>query len=442
MRNLGHVEEASIRLGAITVITGKNNSGKTLVSSALASFLSSESPVASTGHFSRKSITGKESEITITEEIGDVFWKTICKQATGAIRDSLPEFWIDESFSATVNSTIPWDSIKAQSLTWKYLDGLKLRKNVDSLVVYVDLTSMESQPSVNELATRLREFLGAIIRPRVAVFSPDRAGIIEFLEEILAARNSAHVASSDDGTVNSFRHSPSIESNIVESMKLKRMSVQDMAYRAGLPEANGQVLKSAIAAFADVMSGRIKRSSKSGVIVYCPSSNPKYEIPLSLASSSIKALALLDGYIRSRARVGDYLILDEPELHLHPEKQRAFAQAMVILAHFGIKIFVTTHSDYLIRELNNICLLTQHGEGATRIFGKGDPIRLDPSDFNCYIMEEVAPKDDKGPLFQAQLVPWNNLYGLEKSAFDTTLEAMNLITEEAVELAEMASDSD
>ena len=44
----------------------------------------------------------------------------------------------------------------------------------------------------------------------------------------------------------------------------------------------------------------------------------------------------------------DVLVLDEPEIHLHPQWQVAYAQLIVLLQkYFDLSIVVTTHSPYL-----------------------------------------------------------------------------------------------
>ncbi|MDR2644169.1 MAG: ATP-binding protein [Planctomycetaceae bacterium] len=56
----------------------------------------------------------------------------------------------------------------------------------------------------------------------------------------------------------------------------------------------------------------------------------------------VRALFLFGNYLRYVAAPGDILMIDEPELNLHPEKQRQIAR----LANAGIKVSLTTHSDF------------------------------------------------------------------------------------------------
>jgi hypothetical protein len=76
------------------------------------------------------------------------------------------------------------------------------------------------------------------------------------------------------------------------------------------------------------------------------------EIPLHITSSAVKSLFLLDIYIKHCAQPHDVLFIDEPELNLNPKNQIALARLLLEIANFGVKLVITTHSDYIIREMN------------------------------------------------------------------------------------------
>jgi len=77
-------------------------------------------------------------------------------------------------------------------------------------------------------------------------------------------------------------------------------------------------------------------------------------IDLYNASSSIKQLAPLLLYLRYRAAENDLLIIDEPEMNLHPESQAKLLEALGILVNLGVKVLLTTHSPYFMAHLNNL----------------------------------------------------------------------------------------
>jgi predicted ATPase len=78
------------------------------------------------------------------------------------------------------------------------------------------------------------------------------------------------------------------------------------------------------------------------------------EIDIYNASSSIKQLAPLLLYLRYRASKGDFLVIDEPEMNLHPESQAKLLEALSILVNLGVRILLTTHSPYVMAHLDNL----------------------------------------------------------------------------------------
>ena len=78
------------------------------------------------------------------------------------------------------------------------------------------------------------------------------------------------------------------------------------------------------------------------------------DIDLYNASSSIKQLAPLLLYLRYRAKENDLLIIDEPEMNLHPESQAKLLEVLAILVNHGVNVLLTTHSPYLMAHLNNL----------------------------------------------------------------------------------------
>jgi predicted ATPase len=83
------------------------------------------------------------------------------------------------------------------------------------------------------------------------------------------------------------------------------------------------------------------------------------EIPLHRSSSTVSELAPLFLYLKYRVEPGSLLIIEEPEAHLHPENQRILAKFLVRLIRQGVRLFITTHSEYLIEQLSSFIMLSQ-----------------------------------------------------------------------------------
>ena len=81
------------------------------------------------------------------------------------------------------------------------------------------------------------------------------------------------------------------------------------------------------------------------------------EMGLHLGSSTVKTFFGLWSYLNHLAREGDWLMIDEPELNLHPQNQLAIAQLLAQLVNRGIHVVVSTHSDYMVREWGNLIML-------------------------------------------------------------------------------------
>lgn len=83
--------------------------------------------------------------------------------------------------------------------------------------------------------------------------------------------------------------------------------------------------------------------------------NNRY-VKINYASSgqqeSVWIFNLMFYYLLNNKKV--FLILEEPEVHLYPEAQQIITQAMGLYANGGNCVLVTTHSPYILGELNNL----------------------------------------------------------------------------------------
>ncbi len=80
----------------------------------------------------------------------------------------------------------------------------------------------------------------------------------------------------------------------------------------------------------------------------------KKSLPLMNASSMVSELAPVVLYLRHVVREGDMLIIEEPESHLHPAMQVAFIRHLGRAVRAGVRIIVTTHSEWILEELANL----------------------------------------------------------------------------------------
>ncbi|WP_420924775.1 AAA family ATPase [Actinobacillus pleuropneumoniae] len=87
------------------------------------------------------------------------------------------------------------------------------------------------------------------------------------------------------------------------------------------------------------------------------------KLDLHLSSSTIKSLFGIWFYLEYQAKENSTLMIDKPELNLHPSNQRVIARIIAKLINSNINVVVSTHSDYFIRELNSLIMLGSTNSG-------------------------------------------------------------------------------
>ena len=83
------------------------------------------------------------------------------------------------------------------------------------------------------------------------------------------------------------------------------------------------------------------------------------DLPLMNASSMVSELAPVVLYLRHVVQPGDLLIIEEPESHLHPAMQVEFTRQLAAAVQSGIRIIITTHSEWVLEELANLVRLAE-----------------------------------------------------------------------------------
>jgi predicted ATPase len=154
------------------------------------------------------------------------------------------------------------------------------------------------------------------------------------------------------------------------------------------------------------LNGRV-HASESGDLRFTIDDSKK-ELEIHATSSTVKSLSPLVFYLRHIAQKNDFIIIDEPELNLHPNNQRKIARFMGRLIQEGFKVLVSTHSDYIIRELNNLIMLhsgTQQkpeiAQDLLKTHGYAANELLDKERVGVYLFRlgkpvEAVPIDDAG----------------------------------------------
>ncbi len=121
-------------------------------------------------------------------------------------------------------------------------------------------------------------------------------------------------------------------------------------------------------------------------------------IPLTAAASSIKELSPLSLLINKFSVKGVSILFEEPEAHLHPSRQVKLADLLACIISAGGHLQVTTHSDYLIKRLNNLMKLSllkdkispSDFEKLLKAFKIKEEYLLAVSNVHAYLLEEQS----------------------------------------------------
>jgi predicted ATPase len=99
-----------------------------------------------------------------------------------------------------------------------------------------------------------------------------------------------------------------------------------------------------------IINGKLYYDNESDEFIY--ERNDKIKIKLINTASGVKTLGLLQLLYMSRSiNKNTLLIIDEPEVHLHPEWQLKYAKLIVSLVKSGVFVMITSHSPYMIEAL-------------------------------------------------------------------------------------------
>jgi hypothetical protein len=177
-------------------------------------------------------------------------------------------------------------------------------------------------------------------------------------------------------------------------------------------------------------------TNKEGITYFQPKGS-NLKLGLGEVSSSVRSLLIVWYWLKHFAKKGDMLMLDEPELNLHPANQRRLARFIAALVNHGIKIFLTTHSDYIVKEFNTLIMLNQESPKLQSIREKlADYLledKLDPKCVSLYMARDASilrpgyrRKSKAKTLIKAEI---NTTLGIEAMSFDETIDDMNAIQE-------------
>ncbi len=137
-----------------------------------------------------------------------------------------------------------------------------------------------------------------------------------------------------------------------------------------------------------ILSGTIvqDRTASSYPVYYYRPFGWDRNVALMNASSMITELAPVVLYLRNVIGPGETLIIEEPESHLHPEMQAEFAVMLARLVKSGVRVLLTTHSEWMLDQFANLVRLNDLPEEARGEFDNCDAA-LSADDFGAWLFK-------------------------------------------------------
>jgi len=110
------------------------------------------------------------------------------------------------------------------------------------------------------------------------------------------------------------------------------------------------------------------------------------DLSLMNASSMVSELAPIVLYLRHVVQPNEVLIIEEPESHLHPKMQVELTRHLAAAVKAGVRIIITTHSEWVLDELANLIYLSELPKPRRNGIAGADQA-LEPEEVGAWLFE-------------------------------------------------------
>jgi len=132
----------------------------------------------------------------------------------------------------------------------------------------------------------------------------------------------------------------------------------------------------------NILKGEVLFDDESKKIFY-KQQNLDFELDIAMTSSMVSEISPIVSYLKyiiprpSKNFHKDFegyefakslLFIEEPEAHLHPEVQVRLMEIFCKLSKIGVKIVITSHSNYIFNKFNNLVMSKELDKDTAQIF--------------------------------------------------------------------------
>lgn len=456
-RNIGPVTDAELELGDLTLVAGRNNTGKTYIVYALYGFLK----MWSAWSFGLRFPLNRRVAVTYRKLVSNMIRTgeaslTVDPKILNRERDAIMEAFISnfsrdklaDIFSASADTfehasmNVEFDTEFAEhrsrptpSLTRENTHSI----DYDGERIHLTGPIPQRDSSRRFYAYRLRlwrsylNFLFPELDTIPFVLSAERFGISLFYKELDFTK--AQIVDLLQRIVDNKtqdRYDPYILIGKAFS-RYARPVKDNITYTRGISEIKrekSEILDDALFdGIKDMMEGYYRSVEDDIQFVSKSRGKRRFRIPLHRASSSARELSDFYFFLRHSARKNHLLIIDEPESHLDTTNQIRLARLLVRAVSAGLKVLITTHSDYIVKEINNLIMLGDVGDDVAGKLGYKKIDRIDRSRIRAYVAENNG-------LTKCRI----DQFGIDMPVFDEAIDGINRVANDLA--SRLTSDED
>ncbi|MCX6678613.1 MAG: AAA family ATPase [Methanothrix sp.] len=436
IKNLGAVREAEIELKPLTVFVGPNNTGKTWTANIISAILGpygwgkyanaysegkvpfSYPPLEDAVKRILEEGNAKIDLVKFFEEFGSAYFNNVALLAPQwtqmFLGTRLASFKETEFKIALQNQDIEIKEILDSTVNSKFSISKKgeallsaLKESGDTSLYFFTAGSgiLEKFPvrAIKEFIVRLVfQVIHRALYNFVYIFPAERTAfaILAMSAKINRKTDADEVIKNDPRADKIFLGDPIVMlMNTVTQMRL----IGSHAARIEQAKNDKRIenyLKLAEILQNDILEGHLDFSTPEPdplrEVVFQPNHGKGIDLDMPIVSSMVKELSMFVLYLLYEAKPNDLLVIDEPEMHLHPEAQAKFTEFLAMLINAGLNIIITTHSPYLVDHLINLVKAAEHNDLETlkeKFFLKRSDAFIPKNKVSAYLFEKNTAKN-------------------------------------------------
>jgi len=460
IKNLGAIKEGTINLSKkLNVFCGPNGTGKTYLAYTLYGLLKNQIHVGSNEEIVKNLVDTKKLNYEINFEALQEYRKDLISNfkddfdSLFGIGEVLAKQFFDETEISFGETQEDFDLKLIDSNFEVILSlrrvNLKFSKEKNSKVVLIEIIDKTiSNEDINVLNFYLNSTILSLLATypisSTYILPVERNSIFTFSKELSISKQEA---------VDHFHAMTSKNKTAPYELLFKKTTRYPLPIKDGLIIADDLAeTKKNTSDFFDfateieneLLHGKVLIHSD-GEIQFKPDKAQKRLLPIHMTASIIKSLASLVIYLKHLAKKNDLIIIDEPEINLHPDNQLVLTRLFARLINKGFRLLISTHSDYVVRELNNLIMLSSKKEEVIQLKEKlsykyRNDEYINKEDIDVHFFDYPKKKTGNKQVLIEKLEILSR--GFEIPTVNKTIEEQNEIAEELFYALEYAGNDE